>query len=264
MGSSITILAIEDQDVDFFLLSRYLKHRPKHHVLRAHNLKQGCDLLENAHFDVILLDLTLPDSSGLNTVQTIVDLEQAPVVVMSGLDDEQTALESVQLGAQDYLVKGKFDSTLLIRTLSYSIERHRLMEALEATRQEVRRERELRQIQRDVLLTRSLADDSLNEENSIKSVNRELHESLLMEYSSLLDKALEQRILKVAHNLSNVLKNMSIDLGNQRATVRDVIEIHTEVVKSRQSLASSEKNRILHEEARYLLAGLLGYLCSFY
>lgn len=82
-------------------------------------------------YDVMLVDLTLPDSSGLDTVTQLVEVQpNAPVVVMTGMQDEALALRIVQEGAQDYLVKGQIDSTLLVRTLRHAIERNNLLVAL--------------------------------------------------------------------------------------------------------------------------------------
>src|SRR5262245_30980177 len=83
-------------------------------------------------FDVVLLDLTLPDSQGLDTLRALRALEHArdlPIVVLSGLADENTALSAVREGAQDYLVKGRIDAELLGRAVRYAIERKAAQEA---------------------------------------------------------------------------------------------------------------------------------------
>ena len=82
---------------------------------------------------VIVLDLTLPDGSGLETLERVRRKAGAvPVVVLTGLDDDQLAVRAVQAGAQDFLVKGKIDPELLRRSLRYAIERHRLLEEVRA------------------------------------------------------------------------------------------------------------------------------------
>lgn len=83
--------------------------------------------------EVIVLDLTLPDGSGLETLaQVRVLAGNLPVVVLTGLDDELLAVRAVQAGAQDFLVKGKADPEVLSRSLRYAIERHRLLEEVRA------------------------------------------------------------------------------------------------------------------------------------
>lgn len=90
----------------------------------AFRLSTGLEMLQKGHYDVILLDLSLPDSTGIETLRKIRDVaSEVPVVVMTSLDDEETAAKALQAGAQDYLVKGDFDTNLLVRALKYAIER---------------------------------------------------------------------------------------------------------------------------------------------
>ncbi|MCU7495364.1 MAG: response regulator [Ignavibacteria bacterium] len=90
----------------------------------AFRLSTGVDLLKTGHYDVILLDLSLPDSIGIETLKKIKEsAPEIPVVIMTSLDDEETAAKALQAGAQDYLVKGDFDTNLLVRSLKYAIER---------------------------------------------------------------------------------------------------------------------------------------------
>lgn len=98
----------------------------------ASDLRSGLQQLDGGEFDVILLDLSLPDSLGLDTflaVQTFA--AQIPIVVITALDDEVVAVRAVREGAQDYLVKGDLDVSNLIRSLRYAVERHRTLTNLE-------------------------------------------------------------------------------------------------------------------------------------
>ncbi|MEO8522861.1 MAG: ATP-binding protein [Acidobacteriota bacterium] len=96
--------------------------------------------LRRDSFDVVLLDLALPDSAGLATVERILSNGAiAPLIVLTSTDDEETAVQAVQRGAQDYLVKSRTDAELLQRSIRYAIER------AEWRRESVRREAELRQ-----------------------------------------------------------------------------------------------------------------------
>lgn len=75
-----------------------------------------------------MLDLSLPDSTGLDTfIRLYMQAPDVPIVVLTGLDDEATATQAVQAGAQDYLVKGHVSGDLLVRAMRYAIERHRLL-----------------------------------------------------------------------------------------------------------------------------------------
>ncbi|RMD84091.1 MAG: hybrid sensor histidine kinase/response regulator [Candidatus Dadabacteria bacterium] len=87
--------------------------------------------LEAEPFDVVLLDLGLPDAEGLGMVSALGDVApQTPVVVLTGRNDESLAVEAVRAGAEDYLIKGQIEGPLLVRSIRYAIERHRLVEAL--------------------------------------------------------------------------------------------------------------------------------------
>lgn len=128
------ILLIEDNPADARLVEIYLNEStmlmPK--ISRVSELKKGLLLLEEIDFDVVLLDLTLPDSSGFDTVKTILnEFPSQTVIVMTGLEDDTVAINSVKAGAQDFIVKGQFDSNLLARTITYAIERHQLQIKLE-------------------------------------------------------------------------------------------------------------------------------------
>ncbi len=87
-------------------------------------LDAGMSIIASTQVDIVLLDLMLPDSNGLDTFISLYDAApNIPIVVLSSLDDETPALLAVQRGAQDYLIKGKIDVHILIRSIQYSIER---------------------------------------------------------------------------------------------------------------------------------------------
>ena len=92
----------------------------------ADRLSTGLERLATGGIDVILLDLSLPDSGGLDTFAKVyAQAPQVPIIVLTGLDDEALAVEAVRGGAQDYLVKGQVNGNLLVRAIRYAIERHR-------------------------------------------------------------------------------------------------------------------------------------------
>ena len=94
-------------------------------------LSSALTLLSKGSFGIILLDLSLPDSKGLDTVvRTHAAVPNVPIVVMSGLGDEELAVRALHEGAQDYLVKDQVDSNLLIRAMRYAIERKQAEDAL--------------------------------------------------------------------------------------------------------------------------------------
>ncbi|ADB59029.1 response regulator receiver modulated GAF sensor protein [Haloterrigena turkmenica DSM 5511] len=94
-------------------------------VLRADRLETGLERLAASSVDIVLLDLGLPDSSGLDTLTTVLERSAAvPIVVLTGLSDERVGVRAVQQGAQAYLVKDEITSELLTRSLRHALERH--------------------------------------------------------------------------------------------------------------------------------------------
>jgi PAS domain S-box-containing protein len=130
----IRILLVEDNPVEARLLLGLLRDTPAGRVKIEHVDRLGAALerLSADHFDVLLLDLGLPDQQGLETlVRAHAQAPKVPIVVLTGLDDEALAVKAVRAGAQDYLVKGRVDGELLVRSVRYASERGRAVEALE-------------------------------------------------------------------------------------------------------------------------------------
>ncbi len=127
---SKTVLVVEDNPGDARLVSLYLReeiHTP-FRILTADTLAGGLDLLDKGGIDVVLLDLSLPDSSGLGTLAGLRAAQPwVPVVVLTGNDDEALALDSLRSGAQDYLVKGHGGGDAVRRAVRYAIERARIV-----------------------------------------------------------------------------------------------------------------------------------------
>jgi PAS domain S-box-containing protein len=135
------ILLVEDNPADVDLIRVALASRQPAPFTLAHVERLGDALvhLRERAFAAVLLDLSLPDSSGLDTVRRVqIFSARVPIVVLSGLDDEELAVMAVQEGAQDYLVKGRMDAYGLLRALRYAIERHRLRQELEGSEQRYR------------------------------------------------------------------------------------------------------------------------------
>lgn len=129
----ISILLVEDSPGDVVLLKEMLDEGTTVQFESTHcnTLSSALTLLSKGGFGIILLDLSLPDGKGLDPViRTHAAAPNVPIVVMSGLGDEELAVRALHEGAQDYLVKGKVDSDLLIRALRYAIERKQAEVAL--------------------------------------------------------------------------------------------------------------------------------------
>ena len=122
----INILLVEDNSGDRRLISEMLAEASNvtFDVKYADRLQAAMDYLGQNRVEVILLDLGLPDSQGLETLKrTYAQVSETPIVVLTGLNDEMIGTQAVNEGAQDYLIKGQVDTNLLGRTIRYAIER---------------------------------------------------------------------------------------------------------------------------------------------
>jgi len=157
----IRTLVVEDSPTDALLLREALTDLPhaEFAITHAERLQDALACLADAEFDVVLLDLGLPDSQGLDTLVRLRGQQsEVPVVVLTGLDDQAVGIRALQAGAQDYLVKAHLQPSLLGRSLRYAIERHQAAQALR------RSEVELREAQRIAHLGRwtwEVATDSV-------------------------------------------------------------------------------------------------------
>jgi len=134
MERPIKVLLVEDSPVDSRLLQLLLGESKTMFFAWTcvTRLADAFAKLADEQFDVVLSDLTLPDSQGFETFQSLrAQAPNMPIIVLSGTDDETMAIKAVREGAQDYLVKGKADTHVLTRSITYAIERHRAEQALQ-------------------------------------------------------------------------------------------------------------------------------------
>jgi signal transduction histidine kinase len=137
----IKVLLIEDNPGDVRLIWEILSEvrDSPFYLSVADSLLNGLKEIDKEVPDVILLDLSLGDSNGIYTLNRVRDkAKQVPIVILTGMDDEVTAIKSLKEGAQDYLLKGRTDADLLKRAIIYAIERFRLVRQLELKQAELK------------------------------------------------------------------------------------------------------------------------------
>ena len=141
-GKPIKILLIEDSIEDAVIIREMLKETTKipFQLTHASKLKTGFEKLFQESFDMLLLDLNLPDSWGFDTfIRTYDQVPELPIVILSGFDDEEIAVKAVREGAQDYLIKGEIEGRLLTRSIYYAIERKKIEKQLMKTQKDLRK-----------------------------------------------------------------------------------------------------------------------------
>lgn len=126
---AVKVLLVEDSPTDAMLLTEALGDERSMQFRTAHaeTLADAMKRLQEQAFDLILLDLGLPDSQGLETFARMHDhAPQIPIIVLTGLDDDTLAIQAVKEGAQDFLTKGRVDRYWLVRNIRHALERHQM------------------------------------------------------------------------------------------------------------------------------------------
>jgi PAS domain S-box-containing protein len=138
----IKVLLVEDDEIDRRITKRALDRCSlpvKFAIEPASTLSKAAECLAAGEYDVILLDMGLPDSAGIDTVRDVGKLNShIPIVVLTGLDDEETGLLAIKNGAADYLVKGPSLTDSLVRTILYALERKKAALELQLTEERYR------------------------------------------------------------------------------------------------------------------------------
>lgn len=134
--ASVNVLLVEDSPTDALIIGEALIDITdfNHRLTRAESLADALEHAQHAHFDVVLLDLGLPDGNGIDTFRRFRHVApDTPVLVLTGLADISVGLVAIQEGAQDYVLKREIEAALLSRAIRYAIERHRALTALAAS-----------------------------------------------------------------------------------------------------------------------------------
>ncbi|MEM8779435.1 MAG: response regulator [Cyanobacteria bacterium P01_G01_bin.49] len=268
------VLLIEDKSVNTELLQTLLSDAQdnslaqglKFLVTCAATLAEGMTSLQENSFDVIFLNLNLPDSQGLNSLITLREtVPKLPIIVETDTQNETLIIKSFQLGADGYLQIGTIDSSLLIYEIRLAIERQQY-------RTKLTQEQQIRQQAQEFADLDALVKSSKNTSVTARLFGTyplresfpDVFEELAQIYGDLLDLSIEQRIFKVEHNISEKLRILGDKLGFLKASPRDAIEIHTKILKEKSRDAPISKAQAYVSEGRLMILELMGYLSSFY
>ncbi|WP_439516541.1 PAS domain S-box protein [Sediminibacterium sp.] len=157
----LSILIVEDNPGDLFLLEELLRGStlPIKQLIKVTSAGEACKVLQKEEINLVLLDLSLPDSNGLQSYEIVDEYAGSiPIVVLTGLIDMEIALETMASGAQDYLIKGEFDEKLLEKSIQYSIERKKSQESL---RESIDRYKFVTRVTNDVVWDMNLSSKTI-------------------------------------------------------------------------------------------------------
>ncbi|MBI5184877.1 MAG: response regulator [Nitrospinae bacterium] len=217
----------------------------------ADNLKEVENKLAEQEFDLILLDLNLPDSKGMDTVRKVRKFSPyLPIVVLSGTEDENVAIQAVQSGAQDYLIKGKADLNALPRVIRYALERAGIMKELERAKNEAEEATKLK----DKFVS-LVAHDLKSPFNSILGFLTMIHDDeknpVHEEHKKMISRAMESG-KRLVQMIEELLKISRLQTGRVVLEKRffDGYFISLEVAAILKNLAKKKEITIVNELAR--------------
>jgi CheY-like chemotaxis protein len=267
------VLLVEDNPVNNKLIERLLFPSKKpiikdqfiFNLTFANTLNEAIAKLDQEKFDVILLDLMLPDSEGLNTLINIKKYAlKTPIVVQTGSNDENLMVKCFQLGVHGYLRKTNIDRNILVYAIQLAIQRQKYIDNLEINEQQKQQELEIQGLEQFSNSSSTNITARMFGSQPIQESIPDIFQELVEDYGKLLDLALEERAYRVDHNRVETLRSLAEKLGFLKATPRDVVAIHTQSLKIKNKNVLPAKSQAYIAEGRLMVLELMGYLTSYY
>ena len=269
--SLLSILIIDDDETDREFIIKLLKKSDSNiKCLEISEYKDTKQIFVRESIECILLDYRL---SGVEADAILTDMKitehgltPIPVIVLTGIQDEELGLKMIQSGAQDYLIKGQIDSTLLIRSIRYSIERHRLSTDLELLRQEQYRKLEASLKRPDEPMSWDTQTSVSAEMVGLGALSKRyplVFEDLLKQYDELLEEYLNTITYRESPP-RDTIRSLARIIGDYGCGPRDVMDIHVKVIRSKSKDEHIKRAHSYSYEGRLLALEVMGNLVDYY
>ena len=261
--TSINALLIEDNPRDAKLIRESLAEAEgtSINLETVSRLSTAAERLRGSHFDAIILDLNLPDSSGLKTLERVRAAElQVPVIVLTGLDDPEAGVKAVAQGAQDFISKNRLGSFSLAHTIRFAVLRHGLREQLQKVHEEVGTPASAGVGNRAGMPSIPLRAQTFGPPR----LSAHQREPLVARLAQAVDLATGPQAESSCGSVTVQLRALVEELSKLQARARDVFEIYAACLRSELSDASDAKRKAWGERGAWILVELLGHLVSCY
>jgi two-component sensor histidine kinase/CheY-like chemotaxis protein len=245
----IKVLLVEDNPGDARLIAEMLADagQPRFRLTCVDRLGEALQRLTQDGFDLILLDLSLPDAQGLDTFRQVYEhTPHAPIVLLTGLDDQHLAVRAVRQGAQDFLAKGELDSKLLVRAMQYAVERSENQTALRKARDKL----EQQVVERTANLAR--ANEMLHAEIAVRTRAEEALRTL--------NEELESRVVERTAALSESNVQLRREIEERKRAELESLQRNRELLSlqaAAAATASSLDSRFVLDTVTWEMASLL-------
>ncbi|HLG58667.1 MAG TPA: response regulator [Vicinamibacterales bacterium] len=254
-----SVLLVEDNPADADLVREMMEEsegdRYRFRIVHSTRMSDALGILVSEEIDVILLDLGLPDSSEAETLVTIrASAGRAPIVVLTGRDDDALAMQCIDLGAQDYLSKSEIRPASLRRSIGYAITR--------SHEAEIRDLRDALEHYRD-LSTTATQTATPAACGALRDRAPKAFGDLAEEYTRLLRRHFDGLVVRVAKPRDTMTRIATL-LGDQGAGPRDLVDVHVAALSRSVEGSNTLKTRTLALEGRLLALEMMGLLVDYY
>ena len=257
---SRVLLLVEDNPGDAQLVNELLSdsHRDAYHIVHVPLMSTAVETLRTQPVDVVVLDLRLPDCAGVETVKTVREVaSEVPIVVLTGSDDEQLAMDCIDAGAQDYLPKAEVRTQNLRRALGYAITRIRDAQ-VRHLQETLARYRTLSSAAQNTTVTAALAGSGAVAQRHPQGFGQ-----LVQAYYALLEPYLARQTERLEVPIS--AKEVIITaLGDAGGGPRDLLDVHVAALDQALALHADPHARSIVYESRLLALEMMGLLVDYY